>query len=50
MTEPAKIINSIEIDGRDVPFESLPKEKRKELAELIQDRIMSMAGYKRKTG
>lgn len=48
--EGSKIINSIEIDGRDVPFESLPEEKRKELAELIQDRIMSMAGYKRKTG
>ncbi|WP_215700482.1 hypothetical protein [Clostridium sp. MCC353] len=49
MAEP-KIVNSIEIDGKEVPFESLPEEKRKELAELIQERIMFLAGYKRKTG
>lgn len=49
MTEPT-IINSIEIDGKEIPFESLTEEKRKEFAELIQERAMTLVGYKRKTG
>lgn len=43
------IMNYIDIDGENVPMESLEEEKRKKIAELIQDRIMSAAGYRRKT-
>lgn len=49
MNDP-KIVNYIEIDGEDVLFESLPEEKRREIAEKIQERIMYVAGYKRKSG
>lgn len=42
------IMNYIDIDGENVPMESLEEEKRKKIAELIQDRIMSAAGYRRK--
>lgn len=45
-----KIVNYIEMDGTDVLFESLPEEKRKEIAVIIQERIMSVAGYRRKSG
>lgn len=43
-----KIINYINVDGKDVPFESLPEEKRREIAEAIQDKMMALAGYRRK--
>lgn len=49
MNDP-KIVNYIEIDGKDVLFESLSEEKRKEIAEKIQERIMHAAGYKRRSG
>lgn len=44
-----KIVNYIEIDGEDVLFASLPEEQRREIAEIIQDRIMKSAGYIRST-
>lgn len=44
-----KIINYIEISGEEVLFDSLPEEKRRSIAEAIQDRMMSTAGYRRKT-
>ena len=42
------IMNYIDIDGKCVPMKSLEEEKRKKIAEIIQDRIMSVAGYRRK--
>lgn len=42
------IVNYIDIDGESVLMESLEEEKRKTIAEMIQDRIMRSAGYQRK--
>lgn len=42
------IENFIEIDGKDILIDSLPDEDRKRIGLLIQDRIMELAGYKRK--
>lgn len=42
------VINYINVDGKDVLFESLPEEKRRRIAEAIQDRMMERAGYRRK--
>ncbi len=46
-TEPV-IENFIEIDGRDVLIDTLPAEERKRIGILIQDKMMELAGYKRK--
>lgn len=44
----SNITNYIEIDGKDVLFDSLPIEKRKELSEKIQDKMMFPLGFRRK--
>lgn len=46
----AAFTNYIEINGEEVRLDELSKEKRKQIAVLISDRFMEMAGYKRKTG
>ncbi len=43
------IENNIEIRGEDVLFESLSEEKQKEIGNMICERLMEAAGYKRKT-
>ena len=43
-----KVINDINLDGEDVLFDSLPEEKRRRIAEAIQDKMMALAGYRRK--
>lgn len=47
-----KITNYIEIidsgDG-DVLFDNLPDDKQKAISEIMQERAMAIAGYKRKT-
>lgn len=47
--EKPRIINYIDIDGEDVLMESLPDEKRRKIAETLQDRLMSAMGYERVT-
>ncbi len=47
--EKPRIINYIDIDGEDILMESLPDEKRRKIAETLQDRLMSAMGYKRIT-
>lgn len=42
------IINYVDTDGEDVPMDALQQEKRQKIAEIVQDRMMHMAGYKRK--
>lgn len=44
-----RIINYVEIDGKEVLFDSLPEEEKKRVAERIQDRMMTAAGFRRKT-
>lgn len=42
-----RIINHIEIDGKEVLFNSLPDDEKRRLSEILQERIMEMAGYRR---
>lgn len=42
-----RITNYIDISGQDIPMDTLPKEKMKEIAELLQVRMMSVAGFRR---
>ena len=48
MKQELKIINYIDINGEDVPIETLPEEKRKKIAEMIPDRMMATVGFRRK--
>lgn len=48
MKEEPVIENFIEIDGKDILIDSLPDEDRKRIGLLIQDRMMELAGYRRK--
>ena len=41
------IENYIDFSGHDIPMDSLPEEKRREIAELMQERMMIPAGYRR---
>ncbi|WP_166435284.1 hypothetical protein [Lacrimispora indolis] len=41
------IENYIEINGKDVLMNSLPEEKRKEIALMIQDKMMGSIGFQR---
>lgn len=41
------IVNYIEISGETFLFDSLPEEKKKEVAEKLQDKMMLPIGYKR---
>lgn len=47
MNKRPDIENYIEINEKDVLLESLPDEKRREYAVLIQDRMMESVGFKR---
>lgn len=42
-----KIINYVVIAGETIPWDELPEEKRRKVAEMIQDNIMLPAGYRR---
>jgi len=44
-----KIENYIEIDGQEILFDSLQEDQKKEIAAIIQDRIMEPLGYIRST-
>lgn len=44
-----QIVNYIDLYGEDVRMDSLPDEKRKKIAEQLQDALMLRAGYKRRT-
>lgn len=47
--EKIKIRNFIEINGQpEVLFDSLPKEKQKEIAEKLQENAMIPMGFRRK--
>lgn len=44
-----KIINHIDIAGETYDMRTLSKEKMDQIREILQERIMVPAGYKRKT-
>ncbi len=48
MNKKPVIENYIEINGNYVLMDSLPKEKRREIAAAIQDSMMKTIGFKRK--
>lgn len=43
-----KIINYIEIDGKEVLFSDLDEEQRKKVSQQLHDNFMAGAGYRRK--
>ena len=43
------IENYIDFSGQDILMDSLPEEKRREIAELIQEHMMIPVGYRRTT-
>lgn len=48
MREPPKIINYIEIDGKEVLFNDLSEEQRKQISQVLLDNFMAGFGYIRK--
>lgn len=44
-----KVVNILEVDGKEIPFSDLTPEDHERIAERIQDNLMISAGYKRKT-
>lgn len=45
--EQPRIVNYIEVSGKDVPIASLSDQEKKEIAEMIQNRLMQAMGYKK---
>ena len=43
------IENYIEIKGKDVLMDSLPEEERREIALMLQDKMMESVGFRRMT-
>lgn len=44
-----KIINYIEIDGKDVRLDEQPEEEQIRICQKLQDQSMMAVGYRRKT-
>ena len=44
-----KVVNILEMDGKEILFSDLTPEDHKRIAERIQDNLMISVGYKRKT-
>ena len=42
-----QVVNYIEIEGKEVLVNSLPDDERKRISEILQERIMAAAGYRR---
>jgi hypothetical protein len=49
MNKKPRIENYVEIDGKNVLMDSLPEEKRREIALMIQDKMMESMGFRRIT-
>lgn len=45
--EQPRIVNYIEVSGKDVPIASLSDQEKKEIAEMLQNRLMQAMGYKK---
>ena len=44
-----KVINALDIAGKETPFSELTVKDQKQMAEKIRDTVMNFAGYRRKT-
>ena len=44
-----KVINALDIDGKETPFSDLAPEDQKQVALKMRDSVMKPIGYKRKT-
>lgn len=44
-----KIINEVIVSGKEIPYSELSESDRRLIAERIQEAVMSIAGYKRRT-
>ena len=44
-----KVINALDIDGKETPFSELTVKDQKQMAEKNRDTVMNFAGYRRKT-
>lgn len=44
-----KVINALDIDGKETPFSELTVEDQKQMAGKIRDTVMNFVGYRRKT-
>ena len=42
-----KVINALDIGGKETPFSELTAERYKQVVEKIQDTAMNFAGYRR---
>lgn len=42
-----QVVNYIEIEGKEVLFNSLPDDEKKRISEILQERMMAAAGYRR---
>lgn len=42
-----QVVNYIEIEGKEILFDSLSEEEKRRLSEILQERIMAAAGYRR---
>lgn len=49
MSKKPIIENYIEINGKDVLMDSLPEEKRREIAQMLQDKMMESIGFQRRS-
>lgn len=49
MKKEPTIINYITISGETVRIDTLPMEKRKEIAEVLQNNMMEAVGFERET-
>lgn len=47
MLKNPEIENYIEINGEEIPVDSLSEERRKEIANVLEEKIMESAGFKR---
>lgn len=44
-----KIINHITVSGKTMLWNEVPERERKEFSDKLQENLMSVAGYKRRT-
>lgn len=44
-----KITNYITVDGKTMLWNEIPEQARKEFSDKLQENLMSIAGYKRRT-
>ncbi len=49
MDDNMQIVNLIEIEGKAVKMDTLDPEEKKKIAELLQERLMTSAGFRRRS-